>query len=305
MALEDSLLTESRNPASDRLDSLSAAEIVALMNDEDHKTVAAVRAEAPAIARALEVIADRFRRGGRLIYVGAGTSGRLGVLDASECPPTFNSPPGMVVGLIAGGPTALTRAVEGAEDDRDRGRGELQALEVGERDVVVGIATSGRTPYVLGAVDGAKEAGAFTIGLACNRPSLLGGLVDLEIAPLVGPEVLAGSTRLKSGTATKLVLNTLTTGAMVLIGKTLGNRMIDLQPTNEKLRLRTRRILREVAGIDDDEASRLLERSSGNLKRALVAALAGVDPAEAAALLEREGGQVRRAVAASTRGAGG
>ena len=170
----------------------------------------------------------------------------------------------MVVGLIAGGPTALTRAVEGAEDDRERGGEEIRSLGVGPDDLVVGIATSGRTPYVLGAVEEARALGAFTVGLACNRPSLLGERVDLEIAPLVGPEVLAGSTRLKAGTATKLVLNMITTGAMVRIGKTLGNRMVDLQPTNEKLRIRTRRILRELAGIDDDEAAELL----GPLRRA-------------------------------------
>jgi len=297
MALEDHLLTESPNPDSERLDQLSATEFVALMNLEDLKAVHAVQAEATSIARAIEVIADRFQKGGRLIYVGAGTSGRLGVLDASECPPTFNSPPGMVVGLIAGGPTALTRAVEGAEDDRGRGGLEIEEIGTSESDVVVGIATSGRTPYVLGAIESAKNRGAFTIGLACNRPSLLGEVVDLEIAPLVGPEVLAGSTRLKSGTATKLVLNMLTTGAMVLIGKTLGNRMVDLQPTNEKLRIRTRRILRELAGIDDNEAARLLEACSGQLKPALVAAMAGVDPSTAADLLKRHGGQVRQAVA--------
>jgi N-acetylmuramic acid 6-phosphate etherase len=202
----------------------------------------------------------------------------------------------MVVGLIAGGSTALTRAVEGAEDDRERGGDEVRAVEVSERDVVVGIATSGRTPYVLGAVEAAKELGAFTIGLACNRPSLLGALVDLEIALLVGPEVVAGSTRLKAGTATKLVLNTLTTGAMVLVGKTLGNRMIDLQPTNQKLRIRTRRTLREVAGIDDESAAKLLEACHGNLKQALVSALAGVTTAEAMELLAKHDGQVRRAV---------
>ena len=251
------------------------------------------------------MVADRFRAGGRLIYVGAGTSGRLGVLDASECPPTFNSPPGMVIGLIAGGPTALTRAVEGAEDDREQGGVEIRGIGAGPLDVVVGIATSGRTPYVLGAVEAAKAAGAFTIGLACNRPSLLGEIVDLEIAPLVGPEVLAGSTRLKAGTATKLALNTLTTGAMVLIGKTLGNRMVDLQPTNEKLRIRSRRILRELAGIEDDEATRLLDRCSGNLKRALVCALAGVDPSLAAHLLANHNGEVRRAVAAAILGDAG
>ena len=298
MALEDSLLTEARNPLSEGLDTLSAAEIVALMNSEDARVVEAVRAESSAIARAVDVVAERFRRGGRLIYIGAGTSGRLGVLDASECPPTFNSPPVMVVGLIAGGTTALTRAVEGAEDDRDRGRQEIRTVEAGPDDVVMGIATSGRTPYVLGAVEEARSLGAFTIGFACNRPSLLGAMVDLEIAPLVGPEILAGSTRLKAGTATKLVLNTITTGAMVRIGKTLGNRMVDLQPTNEKLRIRTRRILREIAGIGDDEAADLLGRSGGSLKRALVAALAGVDPGVAADLLERNGGLVREAVAA-------
>ncbi len=278
MPLEDHLLTESLNPASEGLDALSSAQIVELMNAEDARAVEAVGAESAAIARAIDEVADRFRRGGRLIYVGAGTSGRLGVLDASECPPTFNSPPNMVVGLIAGGQTALTRAVEGAEDDRERGREEIRSLDVGERDLVVGIATSGRTPYVLGAVEQAKVLGAFTVGLACNRPSLLGEIVNLEIAPLVGPEVLAGSTRLKAGTATKLVLNMLTTGAMVRIGKTMGNRMIDLQPTNEKLRIRTRRILREVAGIEDSEARDLLDRCEGNLKRALVSALVGVEP---------------------------
>ena len=302
MPLEDHLLTEAIHPDSKALDRLSAAEIVALMNAEDAVAVEAVRAESAAIARAIDEVAARFRRGGRLIYVGAGTSGRLGVLDASECPPTFGSPPSMVVGLIAGGPTALTTAVEGAEDDRERGREEIRTAQVGPKDLVVGIATSGRTPYVLGAVEEAKARGAFTVGLACNRPSLLGEMVDLEIAPLVGPEVLAGSTRLKGGTATKLVLNMLTTGAMVRIGKTLGNRMVDLRPTNEKLRLRARRMLRELAGVSDEEAADLLARSSGILKRALVAALAGVEPDRAAELLGRHAGQVRDAVREATGG---
>jgi N-acetylmuramic acid 6-phosphate etherase len=300
MALEDHLLTEARNPHSEAIDALDPASIVALMNAEDAKVVEAVGAETEAIARAIDLAAERFRRGGRLIYIGAGTSGRLGVLDASECPPTFSTPPEMVVGLIAGGPTALTRAIEGAEDDPGRGAADLEALGVGEKDLVVGIATSGRTPYVLGAVQKAKELGAFTIGLACNRPSQLGECVDLEIAPLVGPEVVAGSTRLKSGTATKMILNMITTGAMVRIGKTFGNRMIDLQPTNEKLRIRTRRILRELAGIDDDRAAELLRLCGGNLKRALVAALAGAEPGRAQALLDANGGQVRAAVKAET-----
>jgi N-acetylmuramic acid 6-phosphate etherase len=300
MVLEDSLLTEARNPNSEAVDRLTTKELVALMNDEDAKAVEAVRAESDAIALAVDWAADRFARGGRLIYVGAGTSGRLGVLDASECPPTFSVPPSMVVGLIAGGPSALTRAIEGAEDDPVQGAADLRALGVKDVDLVVGIATSGRTPYVLGAVDEAKAVGATTVGIACNRPSLLGTRVDLEIALLVGPEVITGSTRLKAGTATKLVLNMITTGAMVRIGKTFGNQMVDLQPTNEKLRIRTRRILREIAGLDDAQAAELLGLSSGKLKRALVASMAGVDPERAQALLDANGGQVRAAVMAQT-----
>jgi N-acetylmuramic acid 6-phosphate etherase len=301
MALEDHLLTEARNPRSAEVDRLDAAGIVALMNAEDANVVAAVGAEAVAIARAIDWTAERFRRGGRLIYVGAGTSGRLGVLDASECPPTFSTPPEMVVGLIAGGPAALTRAVEGAEDDPMQGAGDLRAIGLQAGDLVVGIATSGRTPYVLGAVRHARSVGAATVGIACNRPSVLGGLVDLEIAPLVGPEVVAGSTRLKAGTATKMILNMITTGAMIAIGKTMGNRMIDLQPSNEKLRIRSRRMLRELSGVDDAEAARLLEQAGGRLKPALVMALAQVDAARALALLAAGGGQVHAAVRAATR----
>lgn len=300
MALEDQLLTESRNPLSERIDTLSALEIVRLMNEEDLKVVQAVRDEETCVALAIDWTVDCFRKGGRLIYTGAGTSGRLGVLDASECPPTFSSPPSMVVGLIAGGPTALTRAVEGAEDSPEQGAVDLASLEVSAKDLVVGIATSGRTPYVLGAVAEARNRGASTIGIACNRPSLLGGAVDLEIALLVGPEVVAGSTRLKAGTATKLVLNMITTGAMVRIGKTLGNRMVDLQPSNEKLRVRTRRMLRELAGVDEEEAARILGTCHGRLKPALVVALAGVTADEALALLNAHGGLVREAVRART-----
>jgi N-acetylmuramic acid 6-phosphate etherase len=296
MALEDGLVTESRNPRSESIDTLSALEIVRLMNAEDAHVVAAVGAEAESIARAVDWAADRLGRGGRLIYVGAGTSGRLGVLDASECPPTFSTPPEMVVGLIAGGGAALTRAVEGAEDDDARGAADLARLGVTASDLVVGIATSGRTPYVLGAVREAKRVRATTVGLACNRPSLLGTEADLEIAVVVGPEIIAGSTRLKAGTATKMVLNMISTGAMVRIGKTLGNRMVDLQPTNEKLRLRSRRILRELTGLEEAEATEVLDRCEGKLKRALVVALAGVDPVEAQRLLDIHGGQVRRAI---------
>jgi N-acetylmuramic acid 6-phosphate etherase len=299
MTLEDHLLTESRNPRSDSIDTLSALEIVLLMNSEDAKVVDAVGAEAEPIARAIAWAADRLSRGGRLVYVGAGTSGRLGVLDASECPPTFSTAPEMVVGLIAGGPSALTRAVEGAEDDPDRGAADIAALAIGQCDLVVGIATSGRTPYVLGAVREARRRGATTIGLSCNRPTLLGEEVDLEIAPLVGAEVVAGSTRLKAGTATKMILNMISTGAMVRIGKTLGNRMVDLQPTNEKLRIRGRRILRELAGVDDTRACQILEACEGRLKRALVVALGGVEPDAARTLLEAHDGQVRAAIKAA------
>jgi N-acetylmuramic acid 6-phosphate etherase len=300
MTLEDHLLTESRNPRSEAIDTLGAREIVALMNSEDALVVEAVRAEAESITRAVEWAAERFRQGGRLIYVGAGTSGRLGVLDGSECPPTFGTPPEMVVGLIAGGPGALTRGIEGAEDHPEQGAADLAALDVTGRDLVVGIATSGRTPYVLGAIREARTRGATTVGITCNRPSLLGREVDLEIAPLVGSEIIAGSTRLKAGTATKMILNMITTGAMILIGKTLGNRMIDLQPTNQKLRIRSRRILRELAGIDDRRAAEILASCGGKLKLALVVALAGVQPEEAQALLDAHGGQVRAAVVART-----
>jgi N-acetylmuramic acid 6-phosphate etherase len=298
MPLEDHLLTESRNPRSESIDTLSSLEIVRLMNSEDGKVVEAVGAEIQAIAQAIDWAADSFQHGGRLIYVGAGTSGRLGVLDASECPPTFRTPPGMVVGLIAGGPVALTRAVEGAEDNPQQGADDISSLEVQGKDLVVGIATSGRTPYVLGAVREARRRGARTIGLTCNRPSLLGSEVDLEIAPLVGAEIIAGSTRLKSGTATKMILNMISTGAMVRIGKTLGNRMIDLMPSNEKLRIRSRRMLRELAGVDDTVAAQILARCNGHLKRALVVALTGADPDMAQALLDAQGGQVRSAVKA-------
>jgi N-acetylmuramic acid 6-phosphate etherase len=298
MALEDHLLTESRNPRSEAIDTLSAGEIVALMNSEDAAVVAAVRAESGSIARATEWAADRFRRGGRLIYAGAGTSGRLGVLDASECPPTFGTPPEMVVGLIAGGTTALTRAIEGAEDHAERGAADVAALDVSTRDLLIGVATSGRTPFVLGAVREARRRSASTVGISCNRASVLSREVDLEISPLVGPEIIAGSTRLKAGTATKMILNMISTGAMILIGKTLGNRMIDLKPTNEKLRIRSRRILRELTGVDGDRASEILASCGGRLKLALVVALADVTPHEAEELLDAHDGQVRAAVKA-------
>jgi N-acetylmuramic acid 6-phosphate etherase len=298
----DHLETEARNPASTRLDELTALEIVRLMNAEDGRVAAAVATQAEPVARAVEVIADRLRSGGRLVYVGAGTSGRLGVLDATECPPTFNSPPGQVVGLIAGGPAALTRAVEGAEDHPEYGERDLQEIGLCARDAVVGIATSGRTPYVLGAVTYARKQGAFTVGIACNTDAELNAAVDLAIVPVVGPEVLSGSTRLKAGTATKLVLNMLSTGAMVRLGKTYGNLMVDLRATNSKLRARTNRIVRLLTGLAAPEADALLERCGGELKTALVAQLSSASPDEARERLAAAGGQVGKALGAEDRG---
>ena len=228
----DALPTEARNPASTDLDRMSTEELVRLINAEDATVAAAVEREAPSIAAAIDVIAERMARGGRLVYVGAGTSGRLGVLDAAECPPTFNADPGQVVGLIAGGREALARAVEGAEDSAEAGAADLRAIGLGADDAVVGIAASGRTPYVLGALDHARSVGAATIAFACNAQAEARHHADLGILPEVGPEVLTGSTRMKAGTATKMVLNMLSTGAMVRLGKTWGNLMVDVQATN-------------------------------------------------------------------------
>jgi N-acetylmuramic acid 6-phosphate etherase len=290
------LTTEAVNPASARIDELDAAAIVAVMNAEDALVAAAVARESAAIARAIDVIADRFRRGGRLVYIGAGTSGRLGVLDASECPPTFGTPPEMVVGLIAGGPQALTRAVEGAEDSRELAAADLAAIGLSAADVLVGIATSGRTPYVLGGLAHARAVGAFAIGFACNDNSELEPLTDLMIVPRVGPEIVTGSTRLKAGTATKMVLNMLTTGAMIRIGKTYGNLMVDLRATNTKLVARTRRIVTLLTGASEEEAERLVAAADGELKTAVVSRARGVSPADARRLLAEAGGHLRRAV---------
>jgi N-acetylmuramic acid 6-phosphate etherase len=292
----DHLQTEARNPASAELDDLSPVQLVRLMSAEDAKVIPAVASQEEAIARAIEVITERLRGGGRLIYVGAGTSGRLGVLDATECPPTFNAPPELVVGVIAGGSPALTRAVEGAEDHPEYAERDLAAISLSAADVIVGIATSGRTPYVLGAVDYARSLGAFTVGLSCNSDADIIPRVDLAITPVVGPEILSGSTRLKAGTATKLVLNMLSTGAMVRLGKTFGNLMVDLRATNEKLKLRTNRIVREATGLDHAAADALLERCGRELKTALVSQLAGVSADEARDRLRKANGRVREAV---------
>jgi N-acetylmuramic acid 6-phosphate etherase len=242
------------------------------------------------------MIVERLRAGGRLFYLGAGTSGRLGVLDAAECPPTFNTPPGLVVGLIAGGPAALTTAVEGAEDHPADAQRDLDACALSARDAVVGIATSGRTPYVLGGLQHARSLGAAAIGLSCNHQSGLAAVADLMITPVVGAEVISGSTRLKAGTATKMVLNMLTTAAMVRLGKTYGNLMVDLRATNTKLVERSRRIVAQLTGLSDDEAQKLLERCQGEVKLAIVVHRRQVSPERGRQLLHNAAGHLRQAL---------
>jgi len=290
------LITEEVNPATVAIDTLLARQIVELINAEDAKVAPAVAVELDAIAAAVEAIVERLERGGRLIYVGAGTSGRLGILDAAECPPTFNTPPGQVVALVAGGLDAMTRSVEEAEDNEGQGRADVAGLDVGPDDVMVGISASGHTPYVLGAVAEARAQGAFTIGLSCNRPSPLGRAVDLEIAPLVGPEVIAGSTRMKAGTAQKMVLNMLSTASMILLGKTYANLMVDVVATNAKLRARATRAVALATGLGQEEARALLERCDGEARTAIVASLTGASPEEACRWLALARGRVHQAL---------
>jgi N-acetylmuramic acid 6-phosphate etherase len=291
------LITESINCATTAIDSLSAREIVAAIAAEDTKVAPAVAAVSDAIARLVDVVVERMRRSGRLIYVGAGTSGRLGVLDAAECPPTFSTRPEQVVGLIAGGTTALTRSVEEVEDSQEAGELDIGALGVGPDDVVLGIAAGGRTPYVLGAIAAARSRGAFVAGLACTHPSPLAEAVELMIAPIVGPEVIAGSTRMKAGTAQKLVLNTLSTAVMIRLGKTFGNLMVDVQPLNSKLRRRAVSIVATATGVSDDEARSVLVAAGYEPKTAIVMLLADVAAEEARRQLAASGGQVRAALA--------
>ncbi len=294
-------LTEARNPASMDLDQRDSLGIVTLMNQEDAKVAEAIRVELPNIARAVDLIVERLARGGRLLYFGAGTSGRLGILDASECPPTFSAPPEQVRGFIAGGPTAITQSIEGAEDDLEAGMATArEEAQVGPTDVVVGIAASGRTPWVIGALRAARQAGAATIGVVCNPATPIHQEVDVCIAPVTGPEVLTGSTRLKAGTAQKMVLNMLSTASMVQLGKVYSNLMVDVQPTNRKLRARAVRILQEAAGVDEEEARALLETSGWEVKTALVMALTGADVEEARQRLNAAQGHVRRAVEAGS-----
>ncbi len=289
-------ITESRNPATLDIDTLPTLEMVRLINAEDHRVAEAIACELPAIARAIDAIAARMREGGRLIYMGAGTSGRLAVLDASECPPTFSTAPGQVVGLNAGGLTALTHAVEGAEDDREAGARDVAALGVESRDSVVGVAASGRTLYVLGGMAEARERGALVVSLACAQPSPMAEMADIAIAPVTGPEVITGSTRLKAGTAQKLVLNMLSTGVMIRLGKTYSNLMVDVQPTNVKLRARAQRIVAEACGISTEQANTLLHACDGQVKVAIVAHLAALSPEAARQRLAAAGGAVRKAL---------
>ena len=289
-------LTETINQRTRDIDRVAPLEMVRLIADEDARVAPAVAAEAKQIARAIDAIAERWQRGGRLIYIGAGTSGRLGVLDAAEIPPTFGVPPGRVLAIIAGGARAITQSIEGAEDDAAAGAREIARIKVTPKDTVIGIAASGATTYVLGGMQAAKRRGAFVAGVACNRPSPMQDLADVMIAPLVGPEVIAGSTRLKAGTAQKMVLNMLSTGVMIRQGKTFGNLMVDVQATNAKLRERARRIVETACDLSPEEAGALLARCKGEVKTALVTALARVSPAEARQRLRAANGFVREAL---------
>jgi N-acetylmuramic acid 6-phosphate etherase len=297
----EKLTTEGRNPASQSIDQLSTREIVALINAEDARVAPAIAAQADAITRAIDAIAERFEAGGRLVYFGAGTSGRLGVLDSVECPPTFNADPSQVVGLVAGGYDALTRAIEGAEDNRELGAQDLQRIGLNATDSVVGIATSGRTPYVLGGLEYARQRGALTIGLSCNADAELNASCDISITPVVGPEVLSGSTRMKAGTATKMVLNMLSTVAMIRQGKTYGNLMVDLRATNSKLNDRAIRIVREATGLAHDAAAKILLDCQGEVKTAIVAAQLESNSDEARLILAQNGGHLRKALESTLR----
>lgn len=290
------MITESRNPASQNIDELSTEAMLRVINDEDKKVALAVEAIVPQIAQVTEAIAHAFSQGGRLIYCGAGTSGRLGILDASECPPTFGTPRGQVVGLIAGGHTAILQAVENAEDNAERGAQDLADIGFSSRDVLVGIAASGRTPYVLGALAYAREQGAFTAALTCNPDSAMAQAADVALTPIVGPEIVTGSSRMKAGTAQKLVLNMLSTGAMIRSGKVYGNLMVDVEATNQKLVQRQINIVKQATECDDATAQQALTACGGHCKTAIVMVLAGLTAEEARALLDQNRGFIRAAL---------
>jgi N-acetylmuramic acid 6-phosphate etherase len=290
------ILTEQENPASRDIDALSTREMLAVINREDKRVPEAVEREIPRIAVAVDAIADSLTAGGRLFYTGAGTSGRLGVLDASECPPTFDVPESLVTAIIAGGEIALRHAVEGSEDSAENGERDLIIAGFGPRDAVVGVAASGRTPYVLGAVRKAADMGAVTVGISCSPDSALSRAVRFPIEPLPGPEVVTGSTRLKAGTATKLILNMISTGVMIRLGFVYSNLMVNVQPKNEKLVDRAERIIMAVTGVDRPSSAALLHASGRNVRRAIVMGKLGVSREVAEQCLERAGGSVRRAI---------
>lgn len=290
------LITEQRNPNSMDVDRLSALEIVQLMNEEDKQVPLAIEKCLPQIAQAVERIVTAFQQGGRLVYIGAGTSGRLGVLDASECPPTFGVSPEMVKGIIAGGERALRHPIEGAEDSKAQALVDLQTIQFSSKDVLVGIAASGRTPYVIGALEYAKSLGSVTVSIASNPNSAMANIVDIAIDTVVGPEVLTGSSRLKSGTAQKLVLNMLTTASMILMGKCYQNLMVDVQASNEKLKSRAIRIVMQATDCDKALAEETLKQADQNAKLAIMMILSGLDRAQAEALLEKHQGKLQLAL---------
>ncbi len=290
------LITEQRNPNSMHVDSLSALEIVQLMNEEDKQVPLAIEKCLPQIAQAVERIVAVFQQGGRLVYIGAGTSGRLGVLDASECPPTFGVSPEMVKGIIAGGERALRHPIEGAEDSKAQAVVDLQTIQFSSKDVLVGIAASGRTPYVIGALEYAKSLGSVTVSISSNPNSAMANIVDIAIDTVVGPEVLTGSSRLKSGTAQKLVLNMLTTASMILMGKCYQNLMVDVQASNEKLKARAIHIVMQATDCDKALAEETLKQADQNAKLAIMMILSGLDRAQAEALLEKHQGKLQLAL---------
>jgi N-acetylmuramic acid 6-phosphate etherase len=295
----ETLTTEAFRSDLAEIDRLPTLEIAQLMNAEDATVPVAVSEQLPAIAAAIDAAAERMADGGRLVYAGAGTAGRVGVVDASECPPTFNTTPEQVVGLIAGGPEAMTSSVEGAEDDKELAAGDLDALGIGPNDTVVGVSASGRTPYAVGAVEHARGLGALTVGLACNAGSPLAAAAEHGIEVVVGPELLTGSTRLKAGTAQKLVLNMLSTLTMIRLGKTYGNLMVDVRASNEKLRARSRRIVALATQAADEEIEAALSATGGEVKNAILTLLGGVDAPTAERLLARSNGHLRAALRAA------
>lgn len=293
------MVTESRNENTMNIDTLSTMEMVKVMNNEDKKVALAVEKELENIAKAIDKISHAFLNGGRLIYIGAGTSGRLGILDASECPPTFGTPASLVVGLIAGGETAILKAVENAEDNRELCVSDLKEINFNSKDILVGIAASGRTPYVMGGIEYAKKLGATTVSVSCNPNSILAEAVEIPISPVVGPEVVTGSSRLKAGTAQKLVLNMLTTGSMIKIGKVYGNLMVDVEATNEKLVERQKKIVMEATDCTREEATIALKQVEGHCKTAILMILGNLGAVEAKELLAEKNGFIREALGAS------